>query len=129
MMKIRATTVGFIFVAILCVVGVGACSSQPVINTGLMEGAWQMTTADEEIVNVNVAGLSSGEYYLDAGVNPISGVYRVDESNAFMVRPNNPRMKHFVWRRDSDRWLTLIQEPSVELSGRRFLSSTMVKSR
>jgi len=124
---LKANNLGVILALAVYLFGVGACSSQPV--TGLAEGAWQMTTADDEVVDVTVTWLQSGEYYLDASTNPISGVYFVDENSVVMVKPDNPRMKDFVWRRDAARWLTLIGEPSVELSGQRLLSSQMVKSR
>ena len=86
-----------------------------------------MVTADDETVDVRVAELNVGEYYLDAGTNPISGVYRLGDDRVVMQKPDNPRMNDFVWRRDSAERLTMIAEPSVELSGQRLLTSTMVK--
>lgn len=122
------TKLGVILTLTAHLLGVGACSSQPTV-IDLLEGTWQMTTPDDEVVGVTVSWLQSGEYYLDAGTNPISGVYLVDGNAVVMVKPDNPRMKEFVWRRDSAHWLTLIEEPPIELSGQRLVSSDMVKTR
>ncbi len=42
-----------------------------------------------------------------------------------MIKPDNPRMKDYILRLREDRSLILIEEPSVELSGERLISSTL----
>jgi hypothetical protein len=110
-------------VALICLM-LGACSSvQP---TGIRPGTWELMTADGQTTDVELSELRAGQYYLDSGTNPISGVYALESEELKMRQPDNPRMKGYVWLVRPDMSMVLVDEAPVELSGQRLVSSTLV---
>lgn len=117
-------TLRTISVIALCGV-IAACASVPEPK-GLREGTWTLYTEGGEQVPVEVTELRDWEYRLNARAHPISGVYVLEGDQVIMTRPDNPRMKAFVWRYRSNTSLLLIDEPSVELSGMRLTASELL---
>ena len=95
-------------------------------QTGIRPGIWELTTADGRTTDVNLSELRAGEYYLDAGLDPLSGVYSLESDEFAMRKPDNPRMKGYVWLVRPDMSMVLVDEAPVELSGQRMVSSTLV---
>lgn len=114
----------FIALSFITFVLLSGCASQPV-PPDLVTGNWDLITADGEVVSVELSQLTSNEYYFDAQTHPISGVYLLDGQWVSMLKPDNPRMKGFNWSVRSPRYLVLVDEAPVELSGQRLISSTM----
>jgi len=90
-----------------------------------MPGTWELTTADGQVMDVELSELRPGDFYFNAGVHPISGVYLVEPDKVSMREPDNPRMRGYVWLLRSDMSLVLVEEAPVELSGQRLISSTL----
>lgn len=114
-----------LLVCLIAIIMIAGCASVPE-RDGLEPGVWQLQTADGNIVNVMVSELRIGEYYFDAGTHPISGVYSFQVEQVVMLKPDNPRMKEYVWHLQSDGSLTLVEEAPIELSGERLISSTLI---
>jgi len=108
--------------ALICLT-LGACSSIP---TGIQPGTWELTTADGQTTDVELSELRTGQYYIDSGTNPISGVYALESEELTMRKPDNPRMKGYVWLVRPDMSMVLVNEAPVELSGQRLVSATLV---
>jgi hypothetical protein len=45
-----------------------------------------------------------------------------------IVKPDNPRMTGYVWRKDKAGVLVLVEEPSVPVSGKRLTSATLTRA-
>ena len=112
-------------ICLIAFVMIAGCASVPE-RDGLEPGVWQLQTADGKIVDVTVSELRFPEYYFDAGTHPISGVYSYQVEQVVMLKPDNPRMKQYVWHMQSDGSLVLVEEAPVELSGERLISSTLI---
>ena len=117
-----------VLLGLCAVLTFAGCASTPEPH-GLQPGVWEMQAADGAVVDVKISRLQGSEYYFDAGTHPISGVYGLESSAVSMVKPDNPRMKEYVWRLREDRSLVLVREPAIELSGRRLISSTLIGPR
>ncbi len=103
----------------------GACSTTPRLQPGI----WEFTTADGEVTDVSLRELRTDHFYLDAKTHPISGVYALEADELTMLEPDNPRMRGYVWLLRTHRSLVLVAEAPVELSGKRLVSSTLVRPR
>jgi len=104
---------------------ISGCASVPEPQ-GLQPGTWELETSDGQIVDVEVREVQGWDYYFDAGTHPISGVYTLQGDSVLMQKPDNPRMKNYSWNLREDRSLVLVDEPPVELTGVRLVSSTLV---
>lgn len=111
------------FGLIVAVAIVSACATTRPIEPG----NWTMRSPDGTSELVEIRLLRDGEYYLNAPGNPISGVYRLTQADLKITKPDNPRMSGLVWQLNPDKSLTLVQEASVQVSGRRLVSATLVK--
>lgn len=112
--------------AVFALCGVlAACASVPEPK-GLREGTWTLYAEDGDQVLVEVTELRHWEYRLNARTHPVSGIYLLEGDQVFMTKPDNPRMKAFVWRYRSNTSLLLIDEPPVELSGMRLTASELI---
>lgn len=112
-----------IFGLVVAVALVSACATTRPIEPG----NWTMRSPDGTNELVEIRLLREGEYYLNAPGNPISGVYRLTQTDLRIVQPDNPRMRGLVWQLNPDKTLTLVEETSVQVSGRRLVSATLVK--
>jgi hypothetical protein len=112
-------------VYLIAFIMIAGCASVP-DRSGLEPGIWELQTTDGNTTYVTVSELRVGEYYFDAGTHPVSGVYTLQAQRVVMKKPDNPRMKEYVWRLRSDRSLVLVEETPVELSGERLIASTLV---
>jgi hypothetical protein len=90
-------------------------------------GTWVMQSPDGTSELVEIRLLRDSEYYLNAPGNPISGVYKLAQTDLKVVQPDNPRMSGLVWQLNPDKTLTLVQEAPVQISSRRLVSATLVK--
>ena len=120
----NSTIKNLIVLSVIMIASLSGCASQPV-PPALVIGDWNLITADGQVVGVQLSQLTSNEYYFDAQTHPISGVYLLDGKWVSMLKPDNPRMKGFNWSVRSPRYLVLVDEAPVELSGQRLISSTM----
>lgn len=125
-MKVYSKVRAFVVIA-LCGV-LAACASVPEPK-GLREGTWTLYAEGGEQVLVEVTELQHWEYRLNARTHPVSGIYVLEGDQVFMTKPDNPRMKEFVWRYRSNSSLLLIEEPPVELSGMRLTASELIGPR
>lgn len=120
----KARSIGpAVFGLVVAVALVSACATTRPIEPG----NWTMQSPDGTNELVEIRLLREDEYYLNAPGNPISGVYKLTQTDLKIVRPDNPRMSGLVWQLNPDRTLTLVQETSVQISGRRLVSATLVK--
>jgi len=115
--------------AVIALCGVlAACASVPEPK-GLREGTWTLYAENGDQVLVEVTELRHWEYRLNARTHPVSGIYVLEGDRVLMTKPDNPRMKEFVWRYRSNTSLLLIEEPPVELSGMRLSASELIGTR
>lgn len=101
-----------------------ACAS-----TGISPGVWELRPTDSQAFEVELRQLGPGEFYLQAGGQPMSGVYRQDKKVLRMTKPDIPRFSGYAWNILEDGSLVLATEADVPLTGRRLVSSTMRRLR
>lgn len=112
--------------AALCALTVAAgCATVP--RPAIETGPWTLQAPDSAIESVEVRALRPGEYYVSAAGHPVAGVYMLHRDRFEMVKPDNPRMAGIVWIVNSPRSMTLVEEPPVQMSGRRLVSAQMTK--
>jgi hypothetical protein len=75
-----------------------------------LAGAWLARLPSGFVQPVNLQDLGKGEFLFRSRADVFSGVYRWEDGNLVVVKPDDPRMAGLVWRWDG-RQLTLVAEP------------------
>lgn len=92
-----------------------------------LSGSWVLKSSDGQTTPMKLQGLGDDQFYLHGKSLPINGVYLLRDDVLEMMRPNDPRLKDYRWRVEDVDHLRLINEPSVSLTGIRYLGFTLEK--
>jgi hypothetical protein len=87
-----------------------------------LAGAWQAKLPSGFVQPVNLQDLGKGEFLFRSRANVFAGVYRWEDGNLVVVKPDDPRMAGLVWRWDG-RQLTLVAEPQGRPTGASYVGT------
>jgi hypothetical protein len=105
-----------------------ACSAVPPQPLTIETGSWTLHSAARTTEIIEVRSLRPGEYYLSAAGHPLAGVYVLRGAQLEIVKPDNPRMGGTIWLVNGTRSMTLVEEPPVQMSGRKFVAAQMSRN-
>ncbi len=117
---IRSTLVALVGAALF-----SACATKP---PETLAGNYSLREPDGTTTSVSVSSLREQEYYVRAVGQPVSGVYRYENGELRIIKPDNPRMSGYVWRNNESGVLVRVEEPSVPVSGKRLTSATLTRA-
>jgi hypothetical protein len=94
-----------------------------------LAGTYSLRAPDGSTSTVEISALREQQYNLRAPGLTVGGVYHFVDGELRIIKPDNPRMSGYVWKRNQDGSLVLVAEPSVPVSGARLTSATLTPTR
>lgn len=91
-----------------------------------INGVWHLSSPGGTSEFVEISPVTENKYYLKTSGLPIDGLYRLEGELLILEKPNDARLKGYVWQSKGDTF-SLIEEPSVRLTNLRLLGSSLVK--
>jgi hypothetical protein len=118
-MKVIFNSVAVLITAVLM-----SCAAAP----ENLAGHYSLRAPDGATATVEVSALREQQYYLRAPGQAVSGVYQFANGELRITKPDNPRMTGFIWRKEANGVLVLVDEPPVPVSGTRLSSATLTRT-